>query len=145
MSLTINGTIVQGLGGAAGSLSLQWQQLCADFPEIQRCGRPHGTINVQLDLPLRINNPHHTTPPIKWNTYYSNAPAEIFSFLRFKFECPLGAAIHEAWIYIPHSSPHRSDLFQVEVIAKFIPMAKQGERCCLRISDQHTISEVMII
>jgi hypothetical protein len=112
MSLTINGMIVPGHGGAAGSLQLQWQKLCADFPEIQRCGGPHGTINVQLDLPLRVNNPHHTTPPIRWNTHYPTAPAERFSFLRVSFECPIGTATHEAWIYIPMGHHIRTIYFR---------------------------------
>jgi hypothetical protein len=140
MSFTIDGTIVPGFGAADPNMGLQLPHFILVFPEIKRC-RP-GTINLQLDQPLQVNNPHYTTPPIRWT---ANAPPEQFSFLRIEFECPIGSPARRAWIYIPHYSPHRSNLFLIEVIAEPIPEAAEGVRCRLRVSDQHRTSEVLIV
>jgi hypothetical protein len=89
MTTVIEGTIMQGLGAARKTVRLQMPHLVQQFPQIHGCYE--ATINLQLDRPLRVNNPDHTTGLIRW---YPQAPpewaGEKFSFLRIKFECPLG-------------------------------------------------------
>jgi hypothetical protein len=136
MSFTIDGTIVPGIGFAHVRLQNIWSWLISQYSPIVRCHR--GTINVQLNRPLRVNNPHHTTLP-------APGDGERFSFLTINFECPIATSPREAWILIPHNSPHRPNLFQVELLAEFIQDAGQGVPCRLHISDQHTTSEVLIV
>src|SRR4051794_40221512 len=143
MSIVLEGTIVPGFGRAKGFLQKQRQYFAVHFPEIQNaCGR--GTINVQLDQPLRVNNPHHATHPIPWNGLEN--PPEIFSFLRIELECLAIGTRRKAWIYKAHNSRHYLNLFLVELIAADrIPEIAADVRCRLYIADQHSSSEVVII
>jgi hypothetical protein len=70
----IEGTVVRGLRVATGTLSLQIPLIAPKFPEIAKAHR--GAINLQLDRPLRINNPHFISDPIRW---HPQAPSEIAS------------------------------------------------------------------
>jgi hypothetical protein len=144
MSTTIEATIVRGLGSATQTLQLQKPLLMTQFPEIADC-HP-ATINLQLDRPLRVNNPDHTTEPIAW---FPSQPEhfEKFSFLRIGFECPLGEPTRDAWIYIPHNSPHYADLFTVEIITARMDAAhvKAGTRCRVHIDGDVKSSEVLIV
>jgi len=63
--MVIDATIVEGLGAAGRTLKLQMPHLIKHFPEISSCYL--GTINLELDQPLRVNNPDFTTPPIRWS------------------------------------------------------------------------------
>jgi hypothetical protein len=137
MSITIDGTIVAGIGGATPRLQQLWPWLTSQFHVIAGCHR--GTINVQLDRPLRVNHPHYTTAP-------SPPPhPEQFSFLMIDFECPVDTNSRKAWILIPQWSPHIHNLFHVELLAEFIQTVGAGVLCRLRISDEHTTSEVLIV
>ena len=81
----------------------------------------HSTsINLQLEEPLRVNHPDFTTPQINWQIAQQRSVAEKFSFLQVRLEHPLGGAHHKAWLHIAHGSPHRHNLFGVEVIAAYI-------------------------
>lgn len=137
MSLTIDGRIVPGIGAARGRLQTLWGWLTSQYPPITAC-HPGGTINVQLDQPLRVNHPHHTTQP---------APRdhERFSFLAINLECPVATNPRPAWILMPDHSPHRSNLFHVELLAEFIQEVGNGLPCRLHIADPHTTSEVLIV
>ena len=123
----INGVVVQGLGAATKTLTLQIPMIENEFPEIGCCYR--GSINAQLKNAVRIENPDHTTGPIPW----AGPPGEIFSFLRILFECPFGADTQPAWIYIPHDSPHRNNRCQVEIIASPIQHLSYGSQCRIHI------------
>ncbi len=84
MAIIIEATIVSGLRAATMTVRLQMPLLVINhFPEIRDC-RP-ATINLQLDRPLRVNNPTFTTPPIPW---IPNRPelSETFSFLNVRLE-----------------------------------------------------------
>lgn len=143
MAIIIEATIVSGLRAATMTVRLQMPLLVINhFPEIRDC-RP-ATINLQLDRPLRVNNPTFTTPPIPW---IPNRPelSETFSFLRIQLECPIGAEPQGAWIYIPHASPHRHNLFSAEILAKQMDAVQINSRCKLHIANQHSSSEVLIV
>ena len=145
MTTVIEGTIIQGLGAARTTVRLQMPHLVRQFPQVRGCYE--ATINLQLDCPLRVNNPDHTTGLIRW---YPQASPEWagkkFSFLGIKFECPLGEPNRDAWIYIPHDSPHRLNLFLAEIMT--LPMDQTyltpGTRCRIHV-DKSTSSEVLIV
>lgn len=143
MSIDINGTIVNGVDGAHTALAFQLPHLVSRFPVLVGC-HP-GTINVQLDQPLRVDHPDFETPPIKW---FPGHPSEKFAFLEISFESPLGSAPRRAWIYIPSNSPHFHNVFQVEMIAPFIHDAAAtaaGVPCCIHIPKQHRTGDLIII
>ena len=123
MSITLDGTIMQGLGAASRiTVRARWGYFMQYSPEITNAHI--GTINVQLDRPLWVNKPHYTCPPIQWDQHLA---AEIFTFHRIEFEC-LPAEVrkktgsrrkanprHKAWIYMAHNSPYYRDLFLFEI------------------------------
>jgi hypothetical protein len=144
MGTTLEATIVGGLGAASATLSLQMPHLIRQFSKIANCH--HATINVQLDLPLRVNNPDYTTQPIAW---HSSRPQyfEKFSFLQIGFECPIGEVMRDAWVYVAHNSPHYTNLFIAEILTTRMDEAhvKVGMRCRVHISKDIRTSEVLII
>jgi hypothetical protein len=139
MTIVINGTIKRGLGAASTTVKLQLEQLARVYPPIARVHA--GTINVQLERPLRVNNPSFTSEPIRWHPH----ALERFSFLEIEFECPSGAPRREAWIYIPHNSPHRPNLFIAEVLAEKIEGVQPDMACRILINHPHHQSEVIIV
>lgn len=139
MTLVLKGNISSGIGAANQTLRFQKPHLIQYFPEIREV--KEGTINVHLDEPLHIRTPSYTTPPIEW------VPGQIerFGFLRIKFEFPLGAEPQPAWIYIPDNSPHRYNLFGVEIIAPPIQGLRSGESCQIHIQSDHKVAQITIV
>ena len=109
------------------------------FPDVKDC-HP-ATINLKLETPLRIRNPDFTTTPIQWESKGS----EVFSFLRIRFECPLGTEPRRAWIYIPHNSPHRHKVFQVEVLTEKIDGLVNGTPCLIHIDEAYEEIPMIIV
>jgi CTP-dependent riboflavin kinase len=142
-SIVVEGIVVRGLGIAAGIVRVQLPLVLPHLPSGYLPGIEslHGTINLQLDTPLRINNPDHTTPPIHWG---GQLP-EQFSLLAIEFECPVNTKKRSAWIYIPHNSPHRVNLFSIEVISEWIPEATPNTRCRVHIQRPHRQSAITIV
>ena len=83
------------------------------------------------------------TPPIKWRP---EAAPEKFGILEIKFECPLGSEPRQAWIYLPQNSPHRHNLFGIEIIAEDLKgSAPEGAHCRIHIEKGLKQSSVTII
>jgi hypothetical protein len=113
------GRIKHGLGAANKTLSLQIPLIAQEFPEIASCHR--GSINLELDAPLLVMAPDHRTKPIAW---LPNSPqTEMFDFLRVQLEAPVDTVAVQAWLYIPHGSPHRRTPCTHEVITSHIDLA----------------------
>jgi hypothetical protein len=142
MNAIIDATIVTGLGTAARTLKWQLPHLIKYFPEIANCHL--GSINLQLDRPLRIANPDCTTPPIHWSPLDPTL-FERFSFLRGGFEYPTGAPPQQAWLYIAHDARERLGLFAAEIIAPYIETVRPGERCRLHIIKKHKFTEIIVV
>jgi len=144
VSIDINGESLQGIGGAHVALALQLPFLVSRFPVLAGC-HP-GTLNIQLDQPLRVANPNFVSPPIRWHPQHQ--PPEIFSFIEVSLDLPLGSSRGRAWICIPFHSPHFHNVYQVELIAPFIAdlaATAVGTRCCIHIPKPHTTRALIII
>jgi hypothetical protein len=140
--IAFDATVVAGLGMANQTIAAQLPQIIQFFPEVRGC-HP-GSINLALEEPLQVNNPDYTTPLIHWS---NNAVAEQFSFLRVQLEHPWGGTRHKAWLYIAQHSPHRPNLFLVEVIAaRQIAGLAYGDRCRLHVPAwPHRKVEIIVI
>ena len=127
--ITIEGVRCGGLNAAHENLAKQLPLIAAEFPEIADCY--HGTINVQLVVPLLVVAPNHRSQPIHWDdVHFPNG--EVFDFLRIQFEAPLDAAPVTAWLYIPHGSPARRSPWIHEVLAAQLDIPS-GAQCRVRI------------
>jgi hypothetical protein len=143
MTRIIEATLAQGLrfAGSDRGLRVQLPLIAREFPEVRDC-HP-ASINLQLDEPLRINHPDFTTPPIPWVAGRPDV-TERFGFLSVQFEYPINAPLYRAWIYDPHGSPHRSNLFSAEIIAEHIPGVAYGDRCRLHLARATEVSVLIV-
>ena len=117
--VAISGRIVNGIGAAAHTLSHQLPYISKEFPEVAECYR--GSINLELEVPLKVLTPDHRTKPIAWLP--GNTKTEIFDFVRIEIEAPCNASAVPAWLYIPHRSPYRRKLRIYEVITMQLNLA----------------------
>jgi hypothetical protein len=115
-----------GYGTAAANLAIQLPVIEASFPEIKGCHL--GTINLELPYPIIFVHFDHRTEPIRWHKNLS----ERFDLVRVSVEAAPDHPPAPAWIYVPHGSPHRSNLLTHELIAKTLP-TKPGNQLRLRI------------
>jgi hypothetical protein len=142
--MVFDAEVVAGWGAASHTIPAQLPKIITLFPEVSGC-HP-ASINLQLKEPLRINNPDFTTPQVNWQIAEQRSVAEKFSFLRVQLEHPLDGVRHKAWLYIAHGSPHRHNLFGVEVIAAYIAGLVPGDRCRLHIPARtHRRIEITVI
>jgi hypothetical protein len=138
--LSIRGIVVKGLGAANQTLRLQMPYFAQLFPEIEGCY--FGSINLRLEVGLRVSSPDFTTPLIPW----AGPPGEQFSFLRIDFEGPLSSSLRCAWIYLPHGSPHLYNPFSVEVITKEkVQGISHGVQCRVHIAKAHEQSTLFVV
>jgi hypothetical protein len=127
--LVIPGVRVPGQGMAHHNLATQLPLIAVEFPELAGCHA--GTINLELQFPLVVIAPDHRTRPIHWDDkHFQNG--EVFDFLRIQFEAS-GTKPVDAWLYIPHASPHRSTPRVHEVIAPQLLAIPAGAQCIVRI------------
>jgi hypothetical protein len=115
--LLLTGRIIHGFGIASGNLEKQLPLIAEEFAEVADCHR--GSINLQLDYPLRIDKPDFISSLIDWGEQQ-----EIFHLTRIHIEPLTNPARphdnfpqHRAWIYGPQNSKHRQDPFHLEIIA----------------------------
>ena len=130
--IEVLGHIVRGGGWATKNLGKQLPLIAAKFPEVAQCY--HGSLNVRLCSPLRIEKPDFVTEPINWGQQ-----TEVFHFTRIQFELLRSGEniiAHDAWIYGPQNSPHKKSPFLIEVITKRIELSGES-RCRIRI-DRNT-------
>jgi hypothetical protein len=111
-------------------LALQLPEFTKSHPELSICKL--GTINVRLNKPLRVDKPDFVIGPLRYRTQ-SGDLYETYGFVRIQLEVPPGSTTQQAWIYIPEKSPHRDNLFQVEIISAQIDAVAYGIMCRLTI------------
>ena len=136
----IDGRIIRGFSWATKYLKTQIPLIARQFPEIARCHR--GSINVLLDKPLRIHKPDFITREIDWGVM-----KEVFHFTRIRFALLPRTGrprTHKAWIYGPQNSPHRGNVFYVEVITRKIDLGRI-KRCRICIDRPHRLVPLTII
>lgn len=135
---TIRGRVVNGLGFGQFTVKAQMPEFAKVFPEVKDCYQ--ATMNIELEMPFRIQNPDYTTKPIKWT---NNGPPERFSFLRVRFEIPLDQPHRDAWVYVPHLSPNNANIFRIEVLTEYVNGITYGTACAVHIA--HDYREVQVI
>lgn len=128
--ITLEGKVVQGLR-AAGRITLAAQRHCFEeaFPEM-RNWLHWATINLELTVPLRIDNFDFETR-CAWEG--PGVEPERFGFLRIGIEFPVGAPRRPALIYVPHNSPHFSNHSLIEVMTSKIEGINYGAHCLIHI------------
>jgi hypothetical protein len=123
MSLTIAATKISGIGLATTAVARQYDHLVREFPDIRDVHR-WGTLNLQLEYPLRILNPDYTTSEIEWEPGFK----ERFSLTRIDLEpCAHAAPPQPAWVYVAHRSVHRANTLFIELLTATLPV-KNGDR-----------------
>src|SRR5947207_2640895 len=100
----VGGKIVRGLGVASGCVLRQIGHLLEYEPRLIDCYP--GTINVELESPLKVASWDWTSRPIAWAEYQPDF-TEQFSGLEIEFVYLKASNL--AWLYCPHRSPHRND------------------------------------
>jgi hypothetical protein len=125
--LVMRGKVARGLGAATSTIAQQMPYVAPLFPEIKDCHL--ASINVLLEQGLRVFRPDFVTEPIPW----AGGSGEVFSFLRIGLEIPIGSEPRQAWIYIPHGSPHYYNPFTAEVIAPWIEGVTNDMACQIHI------------
>jgi len=112
-----NGTITTGQKRAHQTIPLQMPYFLKYESKFNKC--TWATINVQLERRLRIIKWDIETAPIAWDPDKPDI-SEVFSFHKIIFTYQ--NQIYPAWIYFPHNSPNRSDLWLIEVLTQPIPL-----------------------
>jgi hypothetical protein len=110
--IIIEGTVIPGLSAAARTLPQQWPTVVRFIPAIQQCEQ--RTINVQLKHALHVKEPDLTLD-VPWGS-----GSENISIIEIDFEYPVSGPTQKAWIYYPHSSPHRRNPFIQEIVTSKI-------------------------
>jgi len=111
MSVIVKGTKISGLGLGVTTVAKQYEHLVREFPDIRDVHR-WGTLNLQLEYPLRILNPDYTTSAIEWEPGFK----EKFSLTRIDIEPCATGKLQPAWIYVAHRSPHRANTLFIEML-----------------------------
>jgi hypothetical protein len=124
MPLEIDVVVMRGLGAATSTVALQAPLLRPYFPEIEKCR--HATINFGLPIPLQVRLPDIVTPPLAWP---GNGSDERFGITKIGLTVPGDPLRHDAWIYTPELSPHRSNDRMIEVIAEPLSGIQVGTTC----------------
>ena len=140
MSGFIDGTVAQGLQAAgAQTLPRQKDHFEHVIPAMKNFCH-WATINVRLQRPILVITPDHQTQ-FDWGA----GRPETFSFVEIQLEFPIGGARHNAWIYIPHDSPHFSDSSLAEVITKKIEGLTYGSECRIHLARGHVQGSLIVV
>jgi hypothetical protein len=142
MMTIVPATIATGCGVATKNIRHQLPHLAAQFPDIKNIYS--GSINVTLDAPMPTLSWDYTTSLIRWwdadpITGGGSWAFEHFSLLEFKFEYPLNAPLHRAWLFDCHNSRYHNDPFRFEIIAEWIAAVATGQRCKLHLEKMKVV------
>jgi len=138
MSVIIKGTKISGLGLGVTTVAKQYAHLVREFPDI-RDVHQWGTLNLQLEYPLRILNPDFTTSDIEWEPGFK----ERFSLTRIDLEpCATGKR-QPAWIYVAHRSPHRANTLFIEMLTATLEV-ENGDRFLVHLPDYRYSSCIVL-
>ena len=138
MSVIIKGTKISGLGLGVTTVAKQYEHLVREFPDIRDVHR-WGTLNLQLDYPLRILNPDYTTSAIEWDPGFK----ERFSLTRIDLEPCATGKLQPAWIYVAHRSPHRANTLFIEMLTATLEV-ENGDRFLVHLPDYRYSSCIVL-
>lgn len=139
MPAEFNAHVIRGLGAATSTIARQAPLLQPYFPEIVRC--QHATINFGLPVALQVRLPDIVTPPLAWDRAGGD---ERFGITKIGLTLPGDSHRHDAWIYTPELSPHRSNDHMIEVIAEPLSGIVEGLVCKIFIERVIQIPTLMI-
>ena len=131
--IKIKGYITNNSGAETSNVAGQLPLIAKEFPEVEVCHK--GTINILLTMPLIVLKADYQTTAIQW--LGKNAAGEIFDMLRIEFEVTRINKKIQAWIYIPHWSPHRAKPWVHEVIAPYCDGIQAGDECIIHINSEY--------
>jgi hypothetical protein len=138
MSVIVKATKISGLGLGVTTVAKQYAHLVREFPDI-RDVHQWGTLNLQLEFPLRILNPDYTTSDIEWEPGFK----ERFSLTRIDLEpCATGKP-QPAWIYVAHRSPHRANTLFIEMLTATLEV-ENGDRFLVHLPDYRYSSCIVL-
>jgi hypothetical protein len=139
MPVIISGTKVSGLGAASTTVAKQYEHLVKEFPDVKDVHQ-WGTLNIELDYPLRILNPDYTTSPIEWMPGFK----ERFSLTKIglRLLSEVGQP-QPAWIYVAHSSPHRGNALFIELLTATLQV-KNSDKLLIFLPDYKYSSCVIL-
>ncbi len=138
MSVIVRGTKISGLGLGVTTVARQYEHLVREFPDI-RDVHQWGTLNLQLEYPLRILNPDYTTSAIEWEPGFR----ERFSLTRIDLEPCATGRLQPAWIYIAHRSPHRANTLFIEMLTATLEV-ENGDRFLIHLPDYRYSSCIVL-
>jgi len=138
MSVIVKGTKISGLGLGVTTVAKQYEHLVREFPDIRDVHR-WGTLNLQLEYPLRILNPDYTTSAIEWEPGFK----EKFSLTRIDIEPCATGKLQPAWIYVAHRSPHRANTLFIEMITATLEV-ENGDRFLVHLPDYRYSSCIVL-
>ena len=138
MSVIVEGTKISGLGLGVTTVAKQYEHLVREFPDIRDVHR-WGTLNLQLEYPLRILNPDYTTSAIEWEPGFK----ERFSLTRIDLEPCATAKPQPAWVYAAHRSPHRANTLFIELLTATLEV-KNGDRFLVHLLDYRYSSCIVL-
>ena len=138
MSVIVKGTKISGLGLGVTTVAKQYEHLVREFPDIRDVHR-WGTLNLQLEYPLRILNPDYTTSAIEWEPGFK----EKFSLTRIDIEPCATGKLQPAWIYVAHRSPHRANTLFIELLTATIEV-ENGDRFLVHLPDYRYSSCIVL-
>lgn len=136
--ISVDGVVVEGLHAASGfTIAAQMPCFEKEIPGIK--ASYHGTINLYLERQLRIDNPDREILCV------CAGPGEMFGFLEITIEFPIRSEPRQAWIYIPHDSPHRNNRFHVEVLSVEIKGIAYGSRCRINLPRGNAQADCIVV
>jgi CTP-dependent riboflavin kinase len=138
MSVIVRGTKISGLGLGVTTVAKQYEHLVREFPDI-RDVHQWGTLNLQLEYPLRILNPDYTTSDIEWEPGFK----ERFSLTRIGLEPCATGKLQPAWIYVAHRSPHRANTLFIEMLTATLEV-RNGDRFLVHLPDYRYSSCIVL-
>lgn len=139
----VTGTIVRGhrvasgLNGdprfPGGTLLMQWPHFAALGLDLSPM-HP-GTLNVSIaPAHYDLRQPRWTFSQVKW---HPTEPAETFSFIDARMECPNGSEV-KGWIYYPHPETkpeHFQSADVLEVLMPFVVGLEYGTALTLHVPE----------
>jgi hypothetical protein len=133
MPKTVGGTIRTDENAAHKNMPSLIPHLVRYVPAVEGCAR-FGTIDIDLDRPMLVNNADCWTDEITWDADFEKGRVERFGLLEVQFEYPAGGPCYRSWIFLAEGSPLTLNPHQTEIISdSFIEQIAMGESCKIHI------------
>ncbi|MGA3144506.1 MAG: hypothetical protein ABSF10_16015 [Verrucomicrobiota bacterium] len=121
----LRGKVCRGFGKAGSCLPDQIKHLKDSLPEITSM-YTRGTLNVELENPVRFSVYDFIFPNVKWREDY---PPETFKIIkaRLLLEVENNKPAVPCLLYFPSTSTHRANPFMLEIITEKLDLTGVNE------------------